>query len=103
MMLPRPNNREREAAHPPGMVEPGKPTSIPANMAWRPYSNLIDGELDNRVPQKVTGWIRFFRRDRKPLRVILDLAGDFHEDIRGKVIRLTNPTPADCNEELARE
>jgi hypothetical protein len=63
-------------------------------MAWRPYSNLIDGELDNRVPGKVTGWMRFFRSGRQPLKAVFDLAGDFHEDIRGKVIRLRNPEPA---------
>jgi len=28
-------------------------------MAWRPYDNLIAGELDNTVPGKVTGWLRF--------------------------------------------
>src|SRR2546427_8957611 len=64
-------------------------------MAWRPYENLIDGELDNRTPGKVTGWMRFFRHRKRPLRVTFDLAGDFHEDIRGKVIRLKNPSPSD--------
>jgi hypothetical protein len=64
-------------------------------MAWRPYSNLIDGELDNRVSGKVTGWMRFFRTGRQPLKAVFDLAGDFHEDIRGKVIRLRNPEPSD--------
>lgn len=73
-------------------------------MAWRPYENLIDGELDNRTLGKVTGWMRFFRRGKNPLRVTFDLAGDFHEDIRGKVIRLKNPTPADRHEvQLDRE
>jgi len=67
-------------------------------MAWRPYENLINGELSNRVPGKVTGWMRFYRRGKEPLRVSFDLAGDFHEDIRGKVIRLKNPAPADRNE-----
>lgn len=65
------------------------------SMAWRPYANLIDGGLDNRAPGKVTGWMRFFRAGKQPLRVIFDLAGDFHEDIRGKVIRLRNPEPSD--------
>ena len=64
-------------------------------MAWRPYSNLIDGELDNRVPGKVTGWMRFFCTGRQPLKAVFDLTGDFHEDIRGKVIRLRNTKPAD--------
>jgi hypothetical protein len=73
------------------------------SMAFRPYENLIDGELDNRVPGKVTGWIRFFRQGKKPLKVSLDFKGDFHEDIRGKAIRLSNPKPSDRNEELGRE
>ena len=71
-------------------------------MAWRPYSNLIDGELENRTPGKVTGWMRFFRRGQRPLKVVFDLAGDFHEDIRGKVIRLSNPEPFDRNDTLDR-
>lgn len=65
------------------------------SMAWRPYSNLIEAELDNRTPGKVTGWMRFFRNGKRPLRVAFDLTGDFHEDIRGKVIRLRNPEPRD--------
>ena len=64
-------------------------------MAWRPTECLIDGELDNRSPGKVTGWMRFFRRGRKPLKVTFDLEGDFHEDIRGKMIVLRNPEPRD--------
>jgi hypothetical protein len=64
-------------------------------MAWRPYENLIDGELDNRTPGKITGWIRFFRNEQPPLRVTFDLEGDFHEDIRGTVIRLSNPNPSE--------
>ena len=64
-------------------------------MAWRPYENLIDGELDNRTPGKIKGWMRFFRNEKAPLRVTFDLAGDFHEDIRGAVIRLSNPNPSD--------
>jgi hypothetical protein len=64
-------------------------------MAWRPYENLMDGELDNRTPGKVTGWMRFFRRGKPPLRVSFDLEGDFHEDIRGTLIRLSNPQPSD--------
>jgi hypothetical protein len=64
-------------------------------MAWRPNENLIDGELDNRTPGKVKGWMRFFRNENVPLRVTLDLEGDFHEDIRGAVIRLSNPNPSD--------
>lgn len=84
-------------------VEPGVPTRRNRSMAWRPYENLIDGELDNRIPGKVTGWMRFYRRGKRPLKVVFDLKGDFHEDIRGKVIRLKNPEPSDRNGDLDRE
>jgi hypothetical protein len=72
-------------------------------MAWRPYENLIDGELDNHIPGKVSGWIRFMRRGKRPLRATFDLTGDFHEDIRGTVIRLSNPSPSDRSASLDRE
>jgi hypothetical protein len=64
-------------------------------MAWRPYANLIEGELNNLTPGKVTGWMRFLRGSKRPLRVNFFLEGDFHEDIRGKVIRLSNPSPSE--------
>lgn len=72
-------------------------------MAWRPYQNLIDGELDNRIPGQVTGWMRFYRRDAEPLRVTFNLEGDFHEDTRGKRIRLHNPHPSDRADALGRD
>jgi hypothetical protein len=72
-------------------------------MAWRPNENLIDGELSNHVPGKVTGWMRFFRRRRQPLRVVFDLEGDFHEDIRGSDIVLKGDAPADKNISLERD
>src|SRR5438876_9339970 len=72
-------------------------------MAWRPNENLIDGELSNRIPGKVTGWMRFFRRGMQPLRVVFDLEGDFHEDIRGSDIVLKNDEPADTNTSLERD
>jgi len=55
-------------------------------MAWRPYDQLVEGELDNTVPGKVTGWLRFVGLDDV---VRLDLSGDFHRDIRGTKICLT--------------
>lgn len=39
--------------------------------------------------------MRFFRKDEAPLRVMFDLEGDSHEDIRGTVIRLSNPNPSE--------
>src|SRR5438132_1347811 len=72
-------------------------------MAWRPNRNLTDGELDNSIPGKVTGWIRFFRHGKEPLKVSFDLSGDFHDDIRGKVIRLSNLKPPDRKEDFGME
>ena len=72
-------------------------------MAWRPHPDLIDGELSNRVPGKVTGWMRFFRMGKPPLRVVFDLEGDFHEDIRGSDIVFKNEDPADTNTSLERD
>jgi len=54
-------------------------------MAWRPYEQLKDGELDNTVLGKVTGWMRFAGIRGK---IKFDLKGDFHRDIRGCKILL---------------
>jgi len=55
-------------------------------MAWRPYQQLIEGELDNTQLGKVTGWLRFQGLDET---IRLELVGDFHRDIRGAKIRLS--------------
>jgi hypothetical protein len=55
-------------------------------MAWRPYENLISGELDNTELGKVVGWMKFKGIRSK---VKFDLKGDFHRDIRGSKIKLT--------------
>jgi hypothetical protein len=39
----------------------------------------------------------------QPLRVVFDLEGDFHEDIRGSDIVLKNDEPADTNTSLERD
>ena len=54
-------------------------------MAWRPTQYLLEGELDNTTPGKVTGWMRFAGKKDK---VTFDLNGNFHRDIRGAKIRL---------------
>ena len=69
-------------------------------MAWRPNENLIEGELDNTTLGKVTGWMIFIRRGDIPLKVDFYLEGDFHEDIRGKRIKLTNANPKYIDGEL---
>jgi hypothetical protein len=43
----------------------------------------LEGELDNTQPGKVTGWMRFAGLNNK---VIFDLEGNFHRDIRGAKI-----------------
>src|SRR5712664_3356073 len=58
-------------------------------------ANLIAGELDNSRKGAVTGGIRFFRRGQSPLKVELDLEGDFQEDISDKVIQFRNAEPSD--------
>jgi hypothetical protein len=54
-------------------------------MAWRPTQYLIEGELDNTNPGKVTGWMKFVGMKEK---VTFDLEGNFHRDIRGAKIHL---------------
>jgi hypothetical protein len=53
-------------------------------MAWRPTDYLEEGELDNTVPGKVTGWMKFTGIGEN---VSFDLTGDFHRDIRGTKIQ----------------
>ena len=54
-------------------------------MAWRPTEYLIEGELDNKNPGKVTGWMKFTGMKEK---VVFDLEGNFHRDIRGAKVRI---------------
>jgi len=55
-------------------------------MAWRPTEYLIEGELDNTVLGRVTGWMRFAGLERT---ILFDLEGNFHRDIRGTEIHLS--------------
>ncbi len=54
-------------------------------MAWRPNEQFIEGVLDNTVPGKVTGWMKFIGKDEN---VVFNLEGNFHRDIRGAKVRL---------------
>ena len=54
-------------------------------MAWRPTEQFMEGILDNSVPNKVIGWMLFAGMEGK---VVFDLEGNFHRDIRGAKIRL---------------
>jgi len=55
-------------------------------MAWRPSQYLIEGELDNTEPEKVTGWMKFAGMKKK---VTFNLRGNFHRDVRGAKIHLS--------------
>jgi hypothetical protein len=54
-------------------------------MAWRPNRYLQHGIIDNRLPGKITGELRFHGLEDP---VVLELEGDFHRDIRGTRIHL---------------
>ena len=54
-------------------------------MAWRTSEQLIEGILDNTVPGKVTGWMKFAGMKEN---VVFELEGNFHRDIRGAKVRL---------------
>ena len=56
-------------------------------MSWNISAYLLEGELDNRNPGRVTGWLRFAGLAEK---VELDLEGDFEPDIRGTRIGFKN-------------
>jgi hypothetical protein len=55
----------------------------------------LEGELDNTTPGTVTGWMRFAGMSKK---VIFDLQGNFHRDIRGAKIHLTGDGQAGDSE-----
>jgi len=63
-------------------------------MAWRIHENLVEGEMDNTTPGRVSGTLRFVGRARK---VTLDLEGDFNGALRGKRIHLHNPEACERN------
>ncbi len=56
-------------------------------MTWRPDAYLLEGELDNTQPGKITGWMCFAGLSEK---VTLELEGDFEPDIRGRRIAFRN-------------
>lgn len=71
-----------------------KETEI-TRMAFRPTQYLIEGELDNTNPKKVTGWMRFVGLKEK---VTFDLEGNFHRDIRGAKIHFRGDACEDQQE-----
>ena len=56
-------------------------------MSWNISSYVLEGEIDNRVPGRITGWLRCAGLAEK---IILDVEGDCEPDIRGKRIGLRN-------------
>jgi hypothetical protein len=71
-------------------------------MTWRIAQNLCQGELDNRVPGRISGWLSLYRPEQANLNVHLRLDGDFAEDIRGALVKLSNPAPFDRHAMLPR-
>lgn len=69
-------------------------------MAWRPTHLVIEGELDNSIRDKVTGYIRFYGLDKN---VIFDLQGNFHRDIRGAKIKFHSEEYMEQDEKEAKE
>jgi hypothetical protein len=68
-------------------------------MAWRPTHYLIEGVLDNTKLGKVTGWMQFAGKKE---RIVFDLTGDFHRDIRGAKVRLRGDGESANTEESAK-
>ena len=67
-------------------------------MAWRPNDYVIDGELDNTVPNKITGLINFAGIGK----VTFNLKGNFHRDIRGAAIKFIGSDSEVTAEEAKR-
>lgn len=61
-------------------------------MAWRVSAYLVEGELDNTQPGRITGWMQFAGMKDK---VLLDLEGNFHRDIRGAKIHFQGDAAED--------
>ncbi|MDD5458631.1 MAG: DUF2958 domain-containing protein [Phycisphaerae bacterium] len=68
-------------------------------MAWRPNDQFIEGILDNTVSGKVSGWMQFAGLKDK---VMFDLQGNFHRDIRGARVQLRGEGDSENPEESAR-
>jgi len=69
-------------------------------MAWRPTHLIIEGELDNTVRDKITGFMRFYGLDEP---VKFELEGNFHRDIRGSKIRFSSDDYMSEDENEAKE
>ena len=69
-------------------------------MAWRPAHLLIDGELDNTIHNKITGYMKFLGLEKN---IIFNLTGNFHRDIRGAKIRFHSDEYMEEDEQEAKE
>lgn len=58
-------------------------------MAWRIQDQIVDGEIDNRQRDRITGWLRM--TDGRHLRI--HLIGNCASDIAGSLIHFRNPAP----------
>jgi hypothetical protein len=68
-------------------------------MAWRPNEYVIEGMLSNTEPNKITGHITFAGIGK----VIFNLKGNFHRDIRGAAIKFVGDCGNDVNVEQAKQ
>jgi hypothetical protein len=59
-------------------------------MAWRISDSVVDGEIDNTVKGRVTGWIRL---SGCPEPLALNLEGDCHPDLAGWRFRIVRVDP----------
>lgn len=65
-------------------------------MAWRIDEQVIRGEIDNREPGRVVGWLWLSGRTDP---IELDLKGDCWRDLAGRRLQFTNPEPKDLDRE----
>jgi hypothetical protein len=61
-----------------------------SGMAWRIDEQVIRGEIDNRIPGKVTGQLWLVGRSDP---VVLELEGNPWRDLAGHLLKFTNPAP----------
>ena len=59
-------------------------------MAWRIHDHVVEGEIDNTVKGRVTGWLRIVG---EPKMLQLDLGGNCHPDLAGWRFRIERIRP----------
>lgn len=67
-------------------------------MAWRVSDRVLEGEIDNTIRERVTGWIRIAGMSEL---LQLDLEGDCHPDLAGWRFRIVRTDPEPVGEEIS--